>query len=55
MTVTNLTTTYTTLGLSLTRTEWGEIIVEKEALIAALQHIVNELLVEFRTKGTGAQ
>jgi hypothetical protein len=53
--VTNLTTTYATLSLSLTRTEWGEVIVKEEALIALVEHIVNHLLIEFGTQRTGRE
>ena len=53
MTVTDLTTANATLGLGLTRTEWGEVIVQQELHVSMLQHIVNELLVEFRTESTG--
>ena len=52
MAVTDLTTAYATLGLGLTCTERGEVIVQQELHVAMLQHIVNELLVELRTEGT---
>ena len=55
MAVTNLTTAYATLGLGLTRAERWEVIVEQEALIALVEHIVNQLLVEFGTEGDGGQ
>ena len=55
MTVTNLTTTYTTLCLSLTRTEWGEVVVEQEALITLVEYIVNQLLVELGTQSNSSQ
>ena len=53
MAVTNLTTAYTALSLSLARCEWWEVVVEQEAHLAAIQHIVHNLLIEFRTQCTG--
>ena len=53
--MTNLTTAYAALGLSLTSTEWGEVIVEEEAHVALVEHIVNHLLIELGTQRTGRE
>ena len=53
--VTNLTTAYAALCLSLTRGEGGEVVVEQEAHVAAVEDIVHELLVELRAEGDGGQ
>ena len=52
MTVTNLTTAYATLSLSLTCREWREVIVKEEALVALLEHTVDKLLIHLCTKST---
>ena len=55
MAVTNLTTAYAALGLGLTCAERGEVIVEQELHIAALQHIVDELLVKLGAESTSRE
>ena len=52
MAMANLTTAYATLGLSLAGTERWEVIVKEEPLVASVENIVNELLVELGTKRT---
>ena len=53
--MTNLTTTYATLCLCLTRTERGEVIVKEKTLIALVEYVVDELLVELGTQSYGGQ
>ncbi len=55
MTVTNLTTAYAALGLGLTRAERGEVIVEQEAHVALVEHIIYHLLIKFRTEGNSRE
>ena len=55
MSVSDLTTAYTTLCLSLTRRERREVVVEQETLITACEHVVDELLIELRTQCTGRE
>ena len=55
MAVTNLATAYTALSLGLTGREGWEVVVEQEALIASLQHVVYQLLVELGTQSTGRE
>ena len=50
MAVTNLTTTYATLCLGLTRAEGREVVVQQELHEAAVENIVNQLLVELRAE-----
>ena len=52
VTVTNLTTAYAALSLSLTCREWREVIVKEEALVALLEHTVDKLLIHLCTKST---
>ena len=47
-----LAASYASLSLSLARTERREVIVEKEALVALVEHVVNHLLVEFCSEST---
>ena len=53
--MTNLTAAYAALGLGFTRTEGREVIVEQETHVALVKHIVNHLLIQFGTKGTGRE
>ena len=51
MAVTNLTTSYAALSLSLTGAEGREVVVEKELHIALVEYVVDKFLVEFRSEG----
>ena len=53
MAVTNLAASHTTLCLGLSRAERGEVIVQQEAHVALVEHIVNEFLVELGSQGAG--
>jgi len=53
--VTNLTTAYAALSLSLACAERGEIIVQEELHIALVEHVVNKLFVELGAEGDGGQ
>ena len=55
MTVTNLTTAYAALSLGLACTERREVIVKQELHIALVKHVIDELLVKFRTEGDSGQ
>jgi hypothetical protein len=55
VTVANLTTAYAALCACFAGTEWWEVIMQQEALIAALQDIVNQLLIELCAKGTSGE
>ncbi len=46
MAVTYLASAYAALWTCLACAEWREVIVQKELLVVAVQHIVNEFLVE---------
>ena len=49
--VTNLAAAHATGSTCLASREAGEVIVEQETLVLVLEHIVDEFLVEFCTKG----
>ena len=55
MAVTDLTTAYAALSLSLACAERREVVVEEETLVAALEHVVNELLVHLCAERTGRE
>ena len=53
MAMTYLSATHSTLCLGLTGAEWREVIVQQEAHVALLQHIINHLLIQFGAQRTG--
>ena len=55
MTVTDLTTTDATLSLSLSRTERWEVIMQQETLVALVEHVIHEFLIELGTQGDRCQ
>ena len=53
VTMTNLTTTYATLGLGFASREWREVIVKKELVVAIAEYVIDQLLIELGAKSTG--
>ena len=51
----DLTTSYTALGLGLTRAERREVVVEEETLVRLVEHVVHQFLIQLRAQRTGAE
>ena len=52
MSVSYLAATHTPLCLSLSCAERREVVVQQETLVSAVEHVVNEFLVELRSQCT---
>ena len=55
MTVTDLTTAYTTLCFCFSCREWREVIMEQETHVTLLQNVIDHLLIEFCTECTSRE
>ena len=53
--MTDFTTAYAALSFSFAGREGGEVVVEQEAVATLVEHVVENLLVEFGTEGNGGQ